>query len=182
MININFFEKKKKDVTPFILILVTIIALTVLSGYFYWMSDTLANEETNKLNQIEQQRQVVLELQRVNLIENQVVQLENDANQLSEKKYPTHDLYQLIIAQIPAGDDNVLNTYNFTAPSNIQMTLELSNEQDVGILYQNLLRLSFIEHLSLESIIIDLELDTYELSYSLLIDYDTLIEVTSHDN
>lgn len=181
MVNINFFEKKKKNITPWVITGTALILSGLLVFYFSWMTSQIREDITINERQIEQQQAVVIELQRVNLIGDQVNQLKRGAETLQANKYPAKALYDEMIDQIPNLSDTLINQFIFSITGNVQLQLALPSEADVVSLQRQLLDLPYVTNVVLETIEVTGEAATYDTRFSIMIDRLSLSEVLSRD-
>lgn len=179
MVNINFFEKKKINITPFVLSIIALLLFGFIAIYFWWMTTaTLSKTEDNQALIASQELQI-REWQRVNLISDQVTTLVDQRDQLRNKQFPVTALYNDILAQLPNGTDASSERFFFTISGNMQLECVFNNDQDIVLMQRNLVNLSYVTDVTLETVEIS-ETD-YVTRFTLMIDRNLVSEVLTND-
>ena len=180
MVNINFFEKKKKNSTPLLITVIAVLLFGLLGGYFWWMTESIKTDISRNRDQISQQADEIKELQRINLIADQVSTLVNQRDTLMQNQYPLDDLYHDVLEQIPSQASASVERFFFTITGTVQLEIVFDNDQHVVDMQRNLVNLPYVTSVTLQTININ---DTaYATQFTLMIDRTQVSEVFSDDN
>lgn len=180
MVNINFFEKKKKNITPFLISVIALLLFGLLGGYFWWMTESIKTDTSRNRDTISQQADEISELQRVNLIGNQVSTLVNQRDTLMQNQFPLDDLYHDVLEQIPSQASASVERFFFTITGTVQLEIVFDNDQHVVDMQRNLVNLPYVTSVTLETI--DVNDTAYVTQFTLMIDRTQVSEVFSDDN
>jgi cell division protein FtsB len=180
MVNINFFEKKKKNITPFLISVIAVLLFGLLGGYFWWMTESIKTDTSRNRDQISQQADEITELQRINLIGNQVSTLVNQRDTLMQNQFPLDDLYHDVLEQIPSQASASVERFFFTITGTVQLEIVFDNDQHVVDMQRNLVNLPYVTSVTLETI--DINDTAYATQFTLMIDRTQVSEVFSDDN
>lgn len=182
MIEINFFERKKRNYSPLILLAIFLVGLVLIGGYVILMNGTLQNEHDNNQAKITQQRPIVEELRQIQLYGSQVRELTDQVEQLQENQYPTPFVYETIVGLLPASEVLYLNDYAFSINDSLRLSVQLEGLDQVIDLQRSLLELAFVTDIELDTVdLISQENDHYIVNVRAVIDRDRLSEVTQND-
>ena len=182
MIEINFFEKKKKNYSPLILAAIFLVGLLVIGAYVLLMNASLQNQYDDNLAKISDQQALVTELKQTQAFSNQVRELSNQLELLQENQYPTPFLYQAVDQLLPESDALYLHDYTFSIDDGIRLSVQLVGLDQVAELTRSLTDLSFVTNVDLE--VVDLTNSNeyhYLVNFQAKIDRDQLSEVTQDD-
>lgn len=179
MVNINFFEKKKKNITPFIISFIALLLFGLLGGYFWWMTDSVKTETARNTEIINNQANEISELQRVNLIGDQVSTLVNQRDTLRQNQFPVDALYDDVLSQLPSNSATV-ERFFFTITGNVQLEITFDNDQHVVSMQRNLVNLPYVTSVTLETV--DVNNAAYMTQFTLMIDRTQASEVLTNDN
>ncbi len=179
MVNINFFEKKKKNVTLFLISFIALLLFGLLGGYFWWMTETIETNTSRNIDIINNQADEISELQRVNLIGDQVSTLVNQRDTLMQNQFPVDALYDDLLEQLPSNTASV-ERFFFTIDGNVQMEITFDNDQHVVNMHRNLVNLPYVTSVTLETV--DVNDTVYVTQFTLMIDRAQISEVLSDDN
>ncbi|MBM7541787.1 hypothetical protein [Amphibacillus cookii] len=183
MIEINFFEKKKKNLIPYLLIGLFLVGLMITSGYL-----TLASIQLNKQyeithNLIQEQSIIINDLQHVNLLANQVDQLASDLDNLVDNKHPTVFLNDDILQQLPDNPATVIIDFRYTIQGDLLLELQLTDANAVSTLTRDLQALAYITAVELEAMELVNEIEAnYQVNLTISIDHVKLSEVAMDDH
>lgn len=180
MVNINFFEKKKKNSTPLLITVIAVLLFGLLGGYFWWMTESIKTDTSRNRDQISQQADEITELQRINLIGNQVSTLVNQRDTLMQNQFPLDDLYHDVLEQIPSQASASVERFFFTITGTVQLEIVFDNDQHVVDMQRNLVNLPYVTSVTLETI--DINDTAYATQFTLMIDRTQVSEVFSDDN
>lgn len=180
MVNINFFEKKKKNITPFLISVIALLLFGLLGGYFWWMTESIKTDTSRNRDQISQQADEISESQRVNLIGNQVSTLVNQRDTLMQNQFPLDELYHDVLEQIPSQASATVERFFFTITGTVQLEIIFDNDQHVVDMQRNLVNLPYVTSVTLETI--DVNDTAYVTQFTLMIDRTQVSEVFSDDN
>ncbi|WP_017472728.1 hypothetical protein [Amphibacillus jilinensis] len=183
MIEINFFEKKKKNLIPYLLMGVLLLGIMSISGYFILTSIQLNKQNQTNQSLIQEQSTIIDELQHVHLLANQVDQLANDLNRLIDIKHPTVFLNDNILQQLPVDPATTIVDFNYTIQGDLLLELQLADANAVSSLTRDLLALTYVTTVELEAIdlINEVEAD-YQVNLTIGIDQIQLSEVAKDDH
>lgn len=180
MIEINFFEKKKKNIVPIIYTVIFLLGILLIGGYVggshvYFARQTSRNQAFIDENQVE-----VVEARRKERVLTQLVETENDMTQLTTDRHPTIFLYDEI-HEVFADADNTVQVYQFTVGE--PLYIELMNiDLDMAAHYMvELQAVSFIDHVELNSTYLE-ESDEYRAEFQLMINEEVLREEWREDD
>lgn len=179
MININFFEKKQRNVTPFLIGFIAFFLLGALAGYFLWMTYSIEAKTERNVTQINQQADEIRVLQRVNLIGDQVTALKGQRDTLREQQFPLYELYMDVMKQLPTQETTVEYFY-FTLTGTIQMDVVFNQDQDIVQMQRNLLQLPYVTSVTLETI--EVSESEYLTQFNLTIDRLKVSEVLNQND
>ncbi|GEM03809.1 hypothetical protein HMI01_07970 [Halolactibacillus miurensis] len=180
MVNINFFEKKKKNITLFLISVIALLLFGLLGGYFWWMTESIKTDTSRNRDTISQQADEISESQRVNLIGNQVSTLVNQRDTLMQNQFPLDDLYHDVLEQIPSQASATVERFFFTITGIVQLEIIFDNDQHVVDMQRNLVNLPYVTSVTLETI--DVNDTAYVTQFTLMIDRTQVSEVFSDDN
>lgn len=179
MVNINFFEKKKINITPFVLMVIALLLFSFIAFYFWWMTTSILSKTENNQALIASQELQIKEWQRVNLISDQVTTLVEQRDQLSTTQFPVTALYNDLLAQLPNETDALIERFFFTITGNLQLECVFNNDQDVVLMHRQLVNLPYVTDVTLETVEIS---DTdYVTRFTLMIDRNQVSEVLTDD-
>src|SRR5690554_5111839 len=150
MVNINFFEKKKKNSTPLLITVIAVLLFGLLGGYFWWMTESIKTDISRNRDQISQQADEITELQRINLIANQVSTLVNQRDTLMQNQFPLDDLYHDVLEQIPSQTSASVERFFFTITGTVELEIVFDNDQHVVDMQRNLVNLPYVTSMTLE--------------------------------
>ncbi|WP_368646309.1 hypothetical protein AB4027_05360 [Alkalibacterium putridalgicola] len=123
MININFFEKKKVNVLPYLMITGFFLLLAGLGTYFYLMQENYIQAEAENVAWIERETENVLlsrQMQGVDRLTNESISTQDT---LVGQRYPMVYITEEIAAQVPDEGENVVS-FQLTNPAQFVLTLE----------------------------------------------------------
>jgi hypothetical protein len=179
MVNINFFEKKKMNITPFLISFIALLLFGLLGGYFWWMTDSIKTETSRNTEMINNQAEEISELQRVNLIGDQVSTLVNQRDTLKQNQFPVDALYNDLLSQLPSNTATV-ERFLFTITGNVQLEITFDNDQHVVNMHRNLVNLPYVTSVTLETV--EVNEMVYVTQFTLMIDRAQVSEVLRDDN
>jgi len=96
MIEINFFERKKKNYSPLILVAIFLVGLLVVGAYVMLMNKSLENQHRDNLTKISEQQPRVNELKQIQVFSDQVRELSHQLELLDGSQYPTPLVYETV--------------------------------------------------------------------------------------
>jgi len=123
MININFFEKKKVNVLPYLMITGFLLLLGGLGAYFYLMQENYIQVEAESVAWIERETDNVLlskQMQGVDRLTNESITTQET---LVDLRYPMVYVTEEIASLVPDEGDNVVS-FQLTNPAQFVLTLE----------------------------------------------------------
>lgn len=180
MININFFEKKKVNVLPYLMMVGFFLVLGALGAYFYLMQENYIEVEAENVAWIERETDNVLlskQMQGVDRLTNESITTQET---LVDQRYPMVYITKEIASQVPDESENVVS-FQLTDPSQFTLTLE-NMTVDEGSQLVNVLEdftyVSQVNYLRLEN-----QTDTdYMLELTIDMSEERLREVVSSDD
>ncbi|GAA4066237.1 hypothetical protein [Amphibacillus indicireducens] len=182
MIEINFFERKKKDYSPLILVAIFIVGLFVIGGYVILVNGNLQTQHEENLTKISQQQTIVTELREIQTFSNQVRDIAADLELLQDNQYPTPQIYQTIEQLLPESDALYLLDYTFSINEGIRLSVQLVGLDQVIEIQRSLFNLSYVTHVELETVdLVNEEELHYVVNLIAEIDRDQLSEVIQND-
>ncbi|SEO93590.1 hypothetical protein SAMN04488134_1197 [Amphibacillus marinus] len=183
MIEINFFEQKKKNIVPYLMIGLLFIGVVVVVSFLYLSSYRYSDQVQINQAKILEQEAIIAELEEVNLLADQVHQLQEDINQIEEQRNPTAYLYDQLHARLSAQDTIVVNSFTFDIEGLVTVELELEGAEQVGQLYRDYLELPYIMDVQLDSMQLVSESEQlYHVAFSITMSREQLSEVGRHAN
>ena len=182
MIEINFFERKKKNYSPLILAAIFLVGLLVIGAYVLLMNASLQNQYDDNLAKISEQQALVTELKQTQAFSNQVRELSNQLELLQENQYPTPFLYQTVDQLLPESDALYLHDYTFSINDGIRLSVQLADLDQVIDVQRSLFDLPFVTHVELETVnLVNQDELHYLVNLTAEIDRDLLNEVIKND-
>ncbi|WP_067837428.1 hypothetical protein [Amphibacillus sediminis] len=180
MIEINFFEQKKKNSVPYLLLAVAIISSLVLVSYLIIATKQLNSQYTDNLSRIKQQEKIVAEIEQINLMADQVSKLSAQLDQLEQNKFPTIYLYDAIQSVLLKHDATILSHFHYSLGERLYISLQLEGLDRVAELDRALLQLAYINSVELELIELTNEDKAYyQAEMKIEINHNGLLEVMS---
>ncbi len=125
MIDINFFEKDKKNMSPYILVGIFVLGLIVILTTSYLIFSQIVQQKEANLAKIEKQTDMVNEYQEVQLLQNQVSEIESQVSQIVDIKYPTVQLYEYVKSAVPS--NTIIIDYRFSLPGELYIRVHLTD-------------------------------------------------------
>lgn len=170
MININLFEQKKRNILPHILVSILILGLVGVIVYTTGFVNYYSFADDSNTAQIDSQNSEANQIRRIEGIQDQVTQVQNELDQLQGSAFPVVFLSEEIHAVID-NPEEIIESYHFTQDAEIFLSLASISLQD-STEYVNLLRnLPFFSHVDILTIfIVDSENDTYQADIRIEID------------
>lgn len=182
MIEINFFERKKKNYSPLILVAIFIVGLLVIGAYVLIMNSNLQSQYQDNISKINQQQSLVSELKLNQILSKQVNELTNKYEQLDKNQYPTPFLYETIRDLLPQSDGLYLYDYTFSIDGGLTLSVQLTGLDQVTELTRNLTELAFVTSVDLQTVdLVNQNESLYIANIKIGIDRDQLSEVTQND-
>lgn len=182
MIEVNLFERKKKNYSPLILVAIFMIGLFAIGGYVLVANHNLQNQHEVNLVKINQQQAVVAELKETQTFSNQVRDLATDLELLQENQYPTPYIYQTINQLLPESDALYLHDYTFSINEGIRLSVQLVGLDQVIEIQRSLFDLPYVTHVELETVdLVNQDALHYLVNLKAEIDRDQLSEVIQND-
>lgn len=124
MININFFEKKEINILPYLITGVFLLALVLMSLYFYFARTYLSDVTTDQEIWINEHAEEVLLAEKMSQLDQQY----NETIELKEKleadQYPMYQVAVEIAATVP---NELVQISSFQLANGGQLTLTLEN-------------------------------------------------------
>ncbi|WP_440896001.1 PilN domain-containing protein [Amphibacillus sp. Q70] len=182
MIEINFFEKRKKNYSLLILACTFLMGMVLIGAYLLFMSQHLTNQYQENLRQIDEQQPLVSELEQIQYFSKQVNQLSNELEMLKDQQYPTVFLYETIRDLLPESEALYIHNYDFSLDEGLQLSVQLDDLEGVAKLDRAILNLPFITSVELIEVeLIDQVEQHYVINLQADIDREQISEVTSDD-
>ena len=182
MIEINFFEQKKRNYSPFLLVAIFMIGLVLIGTYIVIFNTNLVNEYDQNMAQIEQQQPRVIELRQTQNFADRVQELTDQLETLETHQYPTPFLYETISDVLPESDAFYLLNYSFSTNGAVQLSVQLDGFAQIAELDRALTDLDFVTQVDLDVANLVNEGDRhYVVNIRVAIDRDQLSEVTAND-
>ncbi|SHN08543.1 hypothetical protein [Gracilibacillus kekensis] len=179
MIEINFFEKRKKNIAPYILAGIFVIGLISIFIISYVITNQLSHQKDVNLAKIEKQTDIVEEYQKEKLVQSQVRELESQVSQIEEAKFPTVYLYQYVQNSLPLNTEII--EYRFSLTDRLYIRLQFNDFDQVAELQRSFVDTSFFEQVDIDVISLTEEEQTsYESELLIDIDRDQLSEVAEN--
>lgn len=182
MIEINFFERKKRNYSPLILVGVFLMGIVLISAYLLLMSNRLTNQYQENLRQIKEQQPTVTEFEQIQYFSKQLNQLSNELEILKEHQYPTVFLYETIRDLLPESEVLYIHNYDFSLDDGLQLSVQLDGLEQVAELDRVIFDLPFVTSVELINVDLINQADQhYVINLQADIDRDQVSEVTSDD-
>ena len=182
MIEINFFERKKKNYSPLILVAIFLAGLLIIGGYVLLVNGNLQTKYDHNLAKINQQQPLVTELKQTQTFSNQVRELSGQLELLQENQYPTPFLYETVAQLLPESDALYLLDYTFSINEGIRLSVQLAGLDQVIDVQRSLFDLPFVTHVELETVnLVNQDELHYLVNLTAEIDRDLLNEVIKND-
>lgn len=124
MIDINFFEKKKVNILPYLVAGIFVLLLILMGVYFFFARLYFENTVSDSNEWIEAQAEEVVLSRQMNQLDqafNETIELQEE---LKENQYPMNKVTQEIAASIP---DEAKRISSFQLEDSSQLTLVLEN-------------------------------------------------------
>lgn len=154
MIEVNFFEKKARNVLPHVMIAFFLIGLLAISVYFFLLHGLYVSE-ANQNNQIIQQQSEDVELARdMQAIDGLTVQNNQTIMTLENEQYPIVYLTEAISDIIPNSEEAVLS-FDLSDGNTIVLQLNQSaveNSADLIVAFEELTYTSRVQMNRLEQL------------------------------
>ncbi|HHU18794.1 MAG TPA: hypothetical protein GXZ58_00805 [Bacilli bacterium] len=182
MIEINFFEREKKNYSPLILVAIFLVGLLVVSAYVMLMNTSLENQLRDNLTKISEQQPRVNELKQIQVFSDQVRELSHQLELLDGSQYPTPLVYETVYELLPQSDALYLHDYTFSIEEGLKLSVQLVHLDQVIDLQRSLLDLAFVTDVVLETVdLVSQDEQHYLVNIQVEIDRDLLSEVTQDD-
>lgn len=123
MINVNFFEKKKTNILPYIVGGLFFLFLLLMAAYFFLtrsMSENAIEEKNNWLN--DNAEQVALSRQ-ISQLDRLATESDTVQQQLLDSRYPMDELTSDIVTVVP-DEVNRIQSFTLNSPNQISLILE----------------------------------------------------------
>ncbi|GAE92622.1 hypothetical protein JCM21714_1630 [Gracilibacillus boraciitolerans JCM 21714] len=181
MIDINFFEKEKKNIAPYLLIMVFLLGIIIVSLISYLFLNQIIQQKEANLAKIESQSELVDDYQSVQLLQNQVNELESQISQIEEGKYPTTYLYNYI--QNTLLPNTKMIEYQFLLQEELYIRVHVTDLDQIAEIQRLFVDTAFFEQVDLNVIrLIDTDQKIYESELTISVARDQLNEVTRNAN
>ncbi|MCC5890792.1 MAG: hypothetical protein JJU01_09485 [Alkalibacterium sp.] len=129
MIEVNFFEKKARNVLPHLMVLFFFVGLIAISVYFFLLHGLYVNQNNQNTQVIQQQSEDVAlarEMQSIDVLTEQNVQT---ISTLEDEQYPIVYLTDDITGMIPDSEEAVLS-FELTDGTDVLIQLNQSVVED----------------------------------------------------
>ena len=144
MMNVNFFEKKKINLLPYIIGGLFVVFLAIIGIYFYLARINYQNVIDEKNNWLtDNSEQVVLSRQ---ISQSTGIFNESESTQeiLKENQYPMYELATDIASTVPNEQDQIVS-FNLTAPSEVILVLENTEPTQAQTIVEELEEKSYVD-------------------------------------
>ncbi|MCT2537949.1 hypothetical protein NC661_02045 [Aquibacillus koreensis] len=180
MVEINFLETKKRNLTPYILALLFLLLLLGAAFILYWQ---MVNYE-EQVAILEEKRDANIALQTeirsVEALQAQRNTLKNQVDQLETTRYPTLSLLDQMIGLLP---DNVyFESYTFSIQDGLYLDIRVDDVEQVAAYSFALESEDFVNHVEISQIT-NQDATSYIASMYVEMDEQVLLEVAqTNDN
>ncbi|GGM27311.1 hypothetical protein GCM10011351_11410 [Paraliobacillus quinghaiensis] len=159
MIEINFVEKKKINMSPYILFAAVVLSLLIISVSFFFYHTNIENKYASLQQERIEKTEIIAEITKLNTVERQQQTLQMQIEQLETSVYPSLFLLDDINANLPNG--TYIKSYIFTVADGVTMSIHVSELSQAAEFTNNINENSYAENLNL----INLEkIDDYYLA------------------
>ena len=144
MMNVNFFEKKKINLLPYIIGGLFVVFLAIIGIYLYLARINYQNVIDEKNNWLtDNSEQVVLSRQ---ISQSTGIFNESESTQeiLKENQYPMYELATDIASAVPNEQDQIVS-FNLTAPSEVILVLENTEPTQAQTIVEELEEKSYVD-------------------------------------
>lgn len=176
MIEINLFEKKEKNILPYVILVTFIIGVLILFGTYYTMAQNYERVDRNNEQWLtDNAGEVALSRQIENV--NRLVDQNNRAiEQLEAQDYPIVFLTENITSIIPKEEERVV-TFRLTQGDSLSLHLVGMGVDETSDLIAEFEEVPYIDRVNVTQFIeTDNENELYQLDMSLEINEDQLRE------
>ena len=182
MININFFEKKKVNVLPYLMMAGFFLLLAGLGTYFYLMQEHYTQVEAENVAWIQSESENVLLSRQMQGIDRLTEESITTQDTLVDLRYPMVYISEEIASLVP-DEEELVSSFQLVGPSQFILTLENASVSDGSELVTNLEELPYVDrvnYLRLENQAQDS--DEYILELTIDMSETRLREVVSSDD
>ncbi|WP_423189178.1 hypothetical protein ACO1PF_11385 [Alkalibacterium sp. f15] len=182
MININFFEKKKVNVLPYLMMAGFLLLLAALGAYFFLMREHYSEVETENIAWIESETDNVLLSRQMQSIDRLTEESIITQDILVGQRYPMVYVTEEIASQVANEEESVVS-FQLTTPDQFIFTLENMSVDEGSELVNEMGDLAYVSrvnYLRLENQAQDS--DNYILELTIDMSEERLREVVNSDD
>lgn len=171
MIELNFFERKERNVLPHFMVLFFFVGVIVISIYFVIMHGVYTRQDASNLQILEQRSEQVALSREMEQIEQMTVQNNQAIVALENEHYPIVFLTE-DIAGIISDDEEVVVSFQLTVTNEVLLQVDHNGIDDSSELIADLEQIPYISRVNLirleqqtqeeETVLIDLTLELNE--------------------
>lgn len=172
MIEINLIEKKKRNISSYLLIGITFFIVISVSISFLLYHGQLANQ-IDALTQTKAEQSLVLSHTREQTeVINQVEKLDQQTNQLQTALFPTIYLLNQVDAVLP--EQNRIESFYFTLSDGLRVQVQAPSISDTSQYARAMSELNFIDHARLVNL--EERSEQYIATFTFMIKRDSILE------
>lgn len=171
MIEINFFERKEKNVLPHLMVLIFLAGLTAIGFYFFMMHGLYTRQDYTNSQLIQQRSEEVALSRELEQIDRSTIQNSAAILTLESDQYPLVFLTEELAGMIP-DEENVVVSFQLTETNEVLIQINNSMIDDSSDLIAQFEQVPYITRVHMnrleqqseedDQFIIDLTLDIEE--------------------
>lgn len=171
MININFFEKEKTNILPYIVGGIFFLLLLLMGLYFFMVRGQLNSSIENNNHWLSENAEEVVLSRRISRVD----QLQSESIDVQEHlrtiQQPTNELIEDLVAVIPNEADRV-STLQLTESNQVMLILENIETNEGHAIVENLQALPFVNDVQFLYAENQTTSDDEDFRYELTVDID----------
>lgn len=148
MINVNFFEKKEKNILPYIVVGGFLTLLLLMGIYFFFARMYLKDAAADKEDWIEEHAEEVVLSKRMSQLEEQYDETMELQTKLKEEQYPMYQVTVDIAESVPDEADR-LTSFQLLESNQLTLSLENTDALMAQEIVENIESLPYIEGVQL---------------------------------
>ncbi|EXJ22418.1 hypothetical protein ADIAL_2004 [Alkalibacterium sp. AK22] len=175
MIEINFFEKKARNILPYLLGALLLLGLLVIGLYLFLMHSLYASQDVQNLEQIARQSEDVALSREMQRLSRETEQNAQVVSNFEDSRYPIVFLTADIANSIPESEETVIS-FNLNSPEELVLELNQSQIQASADLISTFEDKSYVNHVLFDRLISEREGDEHVIQLTLIINQEAMRE------
>lgn len=170
MINVNFFEKKKVNILPYIVGGIFLLVLLLMGAFFFVSRSLYANTIEDNTAWLSENAESVVLSRQISQLDRLATESDTVQETLQETQYPMDDIINDIVTVIPNEAERI-QSFHISTPNQITLRLENTQSTIAQSIVEDLLKKDYVtsvQFLQAQNTTIE---DT-QLGFEMLIDID----------